>query len=139
MEVTYYPYIFSLLLVAFTYTLVDFDRVRGRAAETSAVVIAALVILHATQNYGVTRAIGDWNQRASRYLTAVSRFVDVHKGEAGFTFTILGHPAGTDPPIALREGYPDSPTAVRYRRVTEILFTRYYDTETPRYIFGDAP
>jgi hypothetical protein len=133
----YYPYEFCLLLVAFIYTLVDVDRVHGWTAGVASIVLTAFVIAHATQTHGVAREIGLLNQVPSRFLSAVSGFVDSHAREPDFTFAIVGHPPGTDPEIQLREGYPDSPASVVFtRRVTEILFRRYYSTDKPKYIFG---
>ena len=45
-----------------------------------------------------------------------------------------------DPPIALRQGYPDdtsAPKEVRY--LTEIVFQKYYDARAPKYVFEQSP
>ena len=135
---TYYLYIFCLLLAATLYSVVDFDRLQGRTAAAAGVVVAALIVLHAAESLAVTRAIGRANQRASNYFTRVSRFVDSHKAEPGFSFAIVTEPEELDPPVTLIQGYPDRPTSVEIRRSTEIVFMPYYDSAKPKYVLGQV-
>jgi len=134
--IAYYPYEFCLLLTVVVYALIDVSSMRPLKAGVAGLFLVAFITMHATQARGVTRAIGDSDQRASRYFSAVARFADAHRHEEGFTFTIQGRPAGVDPPITLREGYPDeSSPRIVVRRMSAIVFARYYSDGHPRYVF----
>lgn len=138
-ETSYYLYVPALLLVAFTYALADLERIRGWKTAAAGAVLAALVGLHASESAAVAREVGQVSDEASRLLTRLSRFVDARKDEPGFTFAILSHPGRIDPEVPLREGYPDDPRGVVHiRRVTEIVFRRYYDAVAPKHIFETA-
>jgi hypothetical protein len=61
--------------------------------------------------------------------------VDEHKAEPDFSFAISPQPPDVDPEITLRKGYPDdAAAAVRSVRLTEILFARYYNRKSPKYV-----
>lgn len=139
LAITYYLYIFCLLFSTILYAAVDFDRIEGLRAAAAGMVVAAFIVLHGSESFAVTRAIGRANQRASNYFTRVSRFVDAHKAEAGFSFAVVKEPEDLDPPVTLLQGYPDHPTSIAIRRTTEIVFMPYYDVENPKYILGQTP
>lgn len=133
--IPYYLYIFCVLLVVFFYALVDFDRLHGKTVLAAGVITLALFILHSSRTLKVTREIRAANQDASRYLDRLARFVDLHKHEPDFTFSVLAHP-DLDPWIDLWEGYSDNLTAgISWRRLTEILFEPYYAEDRPKYVF----
>jgi hypothetical protein len=139
LSIAYYLYLFCLLLVVIAYAVVDFDRIKGWTRAAAAVIVAALVVLHATESRMAIREIGRVNQRASTFLTRVIRFIDAHKSEADLSIAMASHPPALDPEVVLVEGYPDHPTSVQVRRLTEILFKRYYDAEKPKYVLGVVP
>lgn len=133
----YYRYFFCLILVALAYTMLDFDRVRAQIASLTGVVLIVLLLMHATSTHAVAQEIGQVNQRPSDYVTRIAKFVDDHKAEAEFTFTIQNPLMDVDPEIVLVEGYPDRPSGPERRmRVSEILFARYYRAENPKYVLG---
>ena len=135
----YYPYIPCALLIVFAFALIDFDRLRGWKAMLGGAVLAGLIAVHAAGTYAVTRETGRLNDDASRLLVRVSTFVDAHKREPDFTFAIRAHLRNLDPPIALRRGYPDDPAApIEVRRLTEIVFSRFYDAAKPKYVFEQS-
>jgi hypothetical protein len=137
---TYYRYFFDLMVLILVYSLVDFERVQARVAPAAAVAIGAFALLHAGGALEVTQTVGRVNQGPSRYLTRISRFVDRHRAEPDFSFAIVTHEPALDPEIRLPEGYPDDPTTpIRTRRMTEILFERYYSEERPKYLFDREP
>jgi hypothetical protein len=135
----YYPYFPCVLLTIFAFAAIDFDRLTGWKAGLGGLVLAAAVALQAAGAYAVARETGRLNNNPSRLLVRVSRFVDAHKGEADFTFTIRAHLQNLDPRIALRRGYPDDSSApVEARHLTEIVFSRYYDDAAPKYVFEQS-
>lgn len=131
----YYLYFFCLSLAALGYALVDFDRIRGWMAPAAWTAMGGFILLHAAGAGATAREIGRVNENASNYINRVIRFVDEHKAEPGFSFSIQDAPEDLDPRFPLREGYPDDPAAVtQWRRVTEILFAPYYDPLHPKYV-----
>jgi hypothetical protein len=137
--VSYYPYIFGLLLVIFGYTLVDFSRVRGRIAVAAGVALGAMVVLNASESAAVARESERINHYPSLYLNRVIRFVDAHKTEPDFSFVIQPHPESIDPSVYLVEGYPgDSRATSRRLRLTKLLFAAYYDRAQPKYVLDAA-
>jgi hypothetical protein len=140
LPITYYPYFFDLMTLIVVYCLIDLDRLRGRLAVAGAVAVGAFAVLHAGGTLEVARAVGRADQGPSQYLTKISRFVDQHRGEPDFSFAIPTPQPSLDPEIRLYEGYPDDPkTPVRTRRMTQILFERYYSEERPKYLFDREP
>jgi hypothetical protein len=76
------------------------------------------------------------NYDASSFLRRVSAFVDQHKAEPDFTFTVALHPRSMDPEIPLKQGYPDDPAGtVRTKYLTQILFAKYYRDEHPKHVY----
>lgn len=135
LAVTYYLYVFCLLVVVAAYALTDFDAIGPRAAVIAGIGAVAFMGVHASGTRAVAADIGRANRDASTYLTIVSRFVDDHRAEAGFSFALATHPPNLDPDVVLHRGYPDDVSApVRVQKLTEILFERYYSDREPRYI-----
>lgn len=138
-QVTYYVYVFGLLLSVLMYSLVDFNRLRGWTAAVAYVVIGGLAAMHAVDSHAAARDAGRANHYPSLYLSRVIRFVDAHKGEPDFTFMIRPHPESVDPDVYLVEGYPDDPKATsRHHRLTEILFGAYYNSTRPKYVLDSS-
>ena len=132
---TYYIYPACLLLVTLLYTSLDVRRWSGWRFRAAALLLIATVALYAITSRRLTREIGDVHQPLSTYLSGVAAFVDAHRHEPGFSFALRPRPTTMDPHIVLREGYPDDRAGrVVSRRLTEILFARYYDDRTPRYV-----
>jgi hypothetical protein len=132
---TYYLYFFCLMAIVLLYALIDFRHVRAwiRAAAW----LAAIVMLgfHAAGTRATTRQVERVNEQASAYLSGVAGFVDSHKADSGFSFSIPDANMDLDPEIPLVEGYPNDPgVVVRSPRMTAILFARYYDGQHPKYI-----
>jgi hypothetical protein len=101
----------------------------------AAIAMAGYIVLNAAGTRQVATAIGRVNLDPSRYLTVVAQFVDEHKHEAGWSFAVSTRPTRVDPEVLLREGYPDDNRApVHTRRLSDILFARYYDEMNPKYI-----
>src|SRR5205823_1318362 len=135
----YYPYLPCVLLTAFFFAAIDFDRVHGWRATVGGAVLGGLIVVHGAETYAVALATAHLNDAPSRLLVRVSKFVDTHKNEPGFTFVIRAHPRNLDPPIALRRGYPDDPAApTEVRRFSEIIFSRFYDNVAPKYVFEQS-
>jgi hypothetical protein len=135
----YYPYVPCALLIVFCFALIDVDRLLGWRAVLAGAVLVGAIAIHAAGTYAVARETGRLNDSASRLLVRVSRFVDAHKSEPGFTFVIRAHLQNLDPPIALLRGYPDDPAApILSRRLTEIVFARFYDHANPKYVFEQS-
>ena len=138
-HVTYYVYIFGLLLAVLMYSLVDFDRLHGWTAAVAYIVMMGFAAMHAVESHAAARDVGRVNHYPSLYLSRVIRFVDAHKREPDFTFMIRPHPESVDPDVYLVEGYPDDPKATsRRRRVTEILFGPYYNSTRPKYVLDSS-
>jgi hypothetical protein len=137
--VSYYPYIFGFLLVIFAYALVDFSRLAGWIAVAGGFILAAMLVLNASESAAVARESERVNHYPSLYLNRVIRFVDVHKAEPDFSFMIEPHPETLDPSVYLVEGYPGDPRSTSRRlRLTEILFALYYDRGQPKYVLDAA-
>jgi len=138
-DITYYAYIFSLLLAVLMYSLVDFARLHRWTGAVAYIVIVGFAAMHAVESHATAWEVGRVNRYPSLYLSRVIRFVDAHKGEPDFTFMIRPHPESVDPDVYLVEGYPDDPTATsRHRRLTEILFAPYYNSTTPKYVLDSS-
>jgi hypothetical protein len=136
LDITYYLYPFGLLLVTFGYALVDIERLRGVTRLAAAAALSAFILLHGTLTLAVTRHSGRVNYDASSFLRRVSAFVDQHKAEPDFTFTVALHPRSMDPEIPLKQGYPDDPAGtVRTKYLTQILFAKYYRDEHPKHVY----
>jgi hypothetical protein len=136
LDITYYLYTFGLLLLVFIYAMVDWEAVRGLARVAAGGVLVAFTLLHGTGTHSTARDIGRANEAASTWLTRVEQFVDQHRHEPDFTFSVTAHPRNADPEITLKEGYPDDPAgAERVKHLTEILFARYYRDVSPKYRF----
>jgi hypothetical protein len=132
---SYYMYPVCVLFLTLLYTTLDAARLSGWRVRAAALLLIAGVALHATTSRTLTREIGNVHSTVSTYITAVARFVDEHRHEPGFTFALRPHPDIFDREIGLREGYPDDPAArIVVRRMTEILFARYYEFRDPRYV-----
>jgi hypothetical protein len=129
---TYYLYFFCFIVVVLAYALVDFSRLQGWMIPSAWAVLLALFLVHAAETHATARQIGFVNERPSAYLSNIERFVDAHKQESNFKLAPSNAPADLDPEVPLIEGYPDDLRAtVRVRRLTEILFSRFYDDRKP--------
>jgi hypothetical protein len=134
---TYYAYVFAVLLLPLGYALIDFDRLRGRTLAVAAVAVLAFAAVHAAGTIAAVEAVERVNRYPALYLTRVIRFVDAHRSEPGFSFSIEEHPESLDPHVTLVAGYPHDPAAPRLeRRVTELLFAPYYDGHNPKYVLS---
>jgi len=135
----YYPYMPCLLLLVFFFSVIDFDRVHGWRAILGGAALSGAIALHAASTYAVALESGRMNSEPSRLLLRISRFVDQHRGEPDFTFVIRSHLQSLDPQIALLRGYPDdAAAAVEKKRLTEIVFARFYDEAHPKYVFEQS-
>lgn len=132
---TYYLYLFSVLALVLAYAVVDPRRLTGLRRAAAAISLGVFLLLHAAGTRAVTAEVGRVNAEASRYLKEVARFVDAYRHDPEFTFAIAKPRPHVDPEVRLREGYPDERDAPEHvRRVTEILFSRYYTTDRPKYV-----
>ena len=137
--VTYYSYFFGLFVTILTYALVDFSKLRSWRGVVAFLTLTAFIVLHGTASVATTREVERVNRFPSQYMTRVIRFVDAHKHEPSFSFGLMPHPYSLDPVIYLPEGYPDEPNrVVLQRRVSQILFAKYYETENPKYMLDSA-
>ena len=135
--ITYYSYLYAVLLFVLAYSLVDFNRLTGRKGLLAAVLLCAFAVVHARGTSATAREVQRVNRYPSLYLTRVIAFVDQHRAESEFSFMIEPHPESVDPAVLLATGYPHDPGAVRsHRRMTEILFAPYYDDGDPKYVLG---
>jgi hypothetical protein len=134
---TYYAYVPAVLLAVLVYALADPARAGRWKRAAGAVLLAAFGSIHAAGTAGIVEEVRRVNRSPSLYLTRVIDFVDAHKDEPGFSFTIEPHPESLDPKVRLREGYPNNPSAKHHDPlVTEILFARYYDPVRPKYVLS---
>ena len=139
LSVTYYLYIFCLLLVTVGYALLDLDAIGSRGRMMAAIAIAGYIVVNGVGTRGVAAAIGRVNLDPSRYLKVLSDFVDEHKEEPDFSFAVSRRPQTVDPEIVLVEGYPDiSSVPARVTKFSEILFAPYYDEEKPNTSFAEG-
>jgi len=133
--VSYYTYVFGMLMIVFLYTLVDGNRLAPLATVSGLALTAALFALNASTTMGVVKGVETANRYQSRYLAKVVAFVDGHRHEPDFTFAIEAHPESLDPRVALMRGYEDERNAAtESRRMTEILFEPYYRADRPKYL-----
>jgi hypothetical protein len=132
----YYLYLPSLVFAILVYAAIDGSRVTGWMRPGTVIVLGGLLLTHGRATLATTRGIGRVNEAASVYLSSVARFVDTHRHEPDFTFTIPVVALNLDDPIDLFVGYPDNPARpMQTPRVTEILFARYYRAEGARYTY----
>jgi hypothetical protein len=135
--ITYYSYVFSVLVVPLVYALVDFERLRRPTFVAAAVLLCGFAAIHAIGTAANARGVGRANRDASLFLTRVSAFVDEHRTERDFSFAIEPHAESLDPTIGLVVGYPGDPgNAVLQKRVTEILFSPDYSGRDPKYLLS---
>jgi hypothetical protein len=135
LSVTYYLYIFCLLLVTVGYVLLDVEAIGWRARALAALAIAGYIVLNGVGTRRVAAAIGRMNLEPSQYLLMLTRFVDEHRDEPDFSFAVSIRPPTMDPDIVLVEGYPDNSQAPqRVLKLSDILFAPYYDEQHPKYI-----
>jgi hypothetical protein len=135
--ITYYSYVFSVLAVPLVYSLVDFERLRGRSLTAAGAVVCALAAFHAAGTATTARDVGRVNREASRFFARIAEFVDSRRSEPDFSFAIEPHHESLDPVIALVVGYPGDPgRPVLHRRVTEILFSPDYAAHNPKYVLS---
>ena len=132
---TYYMYPACVLLLTLLYTLIDVQRWSGWRYRGVAALLIVVAAVHASSSLRLTREIRHVHDPVSNYITSVADFVDAHRHEPGFSFALRARPTTVDFEIQLREGYPDDPGArMVVKRLTEILFARYYDDRSPRYV-----
>jgi hypothetical protein len=107
---------------------------RGVRAGAAWVILTLLLTVHAIETRTVVAHVAATNEAASASLRHVQEFIDAHAHEPDFSFATQ-RSSKLDPEIDLLEGYPDDPAAVvRRKRVSEILFRRYYDRDKPKYV-----
>jgi hypothetical protein len=132
--ISYYSYVFSVIALPLVYALADFDRMTSWAQTAAIALLSAFVVVHASGTRDNARDVGRTNRIASLFLTRVAGFVDAHRSEPGFSFTIEPHAESVDPVIGLLVGYPGDPASrMLSRRVTEILFAPDYTDRDPKY------
>jgi hypothetical protein len=135
--ITYYSYVFSVMVVPMVYALVDYERLRGPLLTTAGALLCGFAAFHAGGTAANAREVGRVNHNPSLFLTRVAEFVDAHRSEPDFSFAIEPHPESVDPTIGLVVGYPGNPERpMLHRRVTEILFAPDYTDRDPKYILS---
>ena len=135
--ITYYTYLFGLVAAVVIYAIVDFDRMLPRPllVGLAGATLLATIGVHAGETVAAVRGVERNNHYQSLYLQRLINFVDQHRSEPDFTFAILPNPESLDPEIYLVEGYPHDPDArSQRRRLSEILFARYYNGRNPKYL-----
>jgi hypothetical protein len=134
---TYYAYPFGLLGVVVSYTLVDRERLVAWRRPALAGLVWVFAGIHALGTWNTAWEV-EWTTREhAAFFARVGAFVDAHRSEPGFSFSIDEHSEEIDPPIALLVGYPDDPAAdMQFRRMSEVLFAPYYNGVTPRYVLN---
>ena len=134
LSIGYYLYLFSLVAVVLAYVALDATALRGVRAGAAWVILTLLLTVHAIETRTVVAHVAATNEAASASLRHVQEFIDAHAHEPDFSFATQ-RSSKLDPEIDLLEGYPDDPAAVvRRKRVSEILFRRYYDRDKPKYV-----
>jgi hypothetical protein len=134
---TYYAYPFGLLSVVVLYSLVDVNRLPGWRQPVLMMLVWMFAGLHAHATWNTSWEIHWWNRPYAEFFTRVGDFVDAHRSEPGFSFSIEPHPEGIDPETTLLVGYPDDPDPeIRVRRMSEILFAPYYNAAAPMYVLS---
>jgi hypothetical protein len=134
---TYYAYPFGLLSVVMAYTLMDVDRLVAWRRPALAVLVWVFAGVHALGTWHTAWEIEWWNRPHADFLTRVGAFVDAHRSEPGFSFSIEPPGDEIDPPVRLLVGYPDAPDPeIQVRRMSEILFAPYYNAVTPMYVLS---
>ena len=134
---TYYAYPFGLLGVVVAYTLLDVERLPAWRRTALAVLVLGFAGIHAVGTWSTAWQIESTTREHAAFFTRVGAFVDAHRSEPGFSFSIDEHSEEIDPPIALLVGYPDDPAAdMQFRRMSEVIFAPYYNGVTPRYVLN---
>jgi hypothetical protein len=98
------------------------------------VVLVALIVLEGADTRAASVQIGRDSKNMGVYLERIEAFVDTHKADPNFTFRVVDAPADLDPPVDLFEGYLDPTAVFTQRRMTEVLFQKYYDDDAPQYV-----
>jgi hypothetical protein len=135
---TYYLYPFCLLAIVLGYTCSNVRKPYFRFAPAAGVTVGLLVLTHAVETRNAVAEIGKANAEASVYLLDIARFVASNAADPDFSFRIQSPPSLVDPEIELRAGYPDAPSAVFYRRVSQILFTSTYRESGAKYLLDTS-
>lgn len=134
--ITYYLYPFCLLLMILFYSVLNYKNIKPWSTVVASMAFVLLVLQHGVETGAVTRKCREVNAQSSSYLVGIQEFVDLHKKEPDFSFQIQSSPLELDPAIELRVGYPENPMAASSRRVTQIIFSRYYQEKTAKYVIS---
>ncbi|HKT81855.1 MAG TPA: hypothetical protein VJP86_16620 [Vicinamibacterales bacterium] len=135
--VSYYAYVFAIVAGLLLYSALDVSRFVGWRGWSAAIAMLAMVFLHARGSLETARHVEQVNHYASLYLTRVIGFVDLHRDEPDFTFSIEDHPEAVDPTVTLLVGYANRPGApTEYVRASSILFAPYLVADRPKYLLN---
>ncbi len=129
----YYPYFFHLFLALAFYSWISFPKLTSGRRKIISIIMLLLITWNAASVWQYYRQIGEGYFPIHHYFNRLNHFVDAHRGEPGFSFQILKTDKELDPPYELKEGYPDGSEEVFTKTASEILYSRYYTTESPKY------
>lgn len=129
----YYLYFFALILTILVYAIPDWSRERVRWTPVL-VGLGVLVVINAHFTYNSSVEVEKANRAADRYFTSIRQFVAKHRHEPGFSFAVRDLTNQTDVNASLFAGYPDTPKFWIHPPVSAILFVRYYNRQSPRYL-----
>jgi|RhiMetdeSRZDD1v2_1073273.scaffolds.fasta_scaffold46990_4 hypothetical protein len=132
-SITYYSYFFVLIGITFLFSITDFQQMGRFQSYALGTILGAWILFNAIETNRLALEIHAQNEPASTYLEKVSRFVQEHRVDRGFSFAIENASPELDPPVSLHLGYPDNRKASTVKRLTEILFAPYYDTSNAQF------
>jgi hypothetical protein len=133
---SYYSYFFNLLILIIIYQLIDFSSIPKKLKIFAGIVLICFIWLNFSYSRHWMIVSQDTSNSAHSFLRNIAHFISKHKNESGFSFRVdYDHP-DVNPNIPLYAGYPDKPTSITNKSVAEILFAKYYEKQSPKYILG---
>ncbi len=130
----YYTYLFYLLTIIFIYSVLDFSKLKGSRAFIFLACFFVIFFYHFRQRQKEIAIEIETFKPIAQYFKLIEAFIDKKGGEPNFSFAITNPYKKADEVYELKPGYPDGPDAVEKKRVSEIVFARYYKKTDPLYL-----
>lgn len=135
--VAYYPYLFALMGLVLTYTLLDVSTARPAARLGAAAILAGFVAVNAWSTRRaallVERAHAGFDAYAADMTAKADAFIAA-RPEPDLTFVVRVAPAELNPSFPYWTGFPEGPPEGLVA-VTDLLYMRYRSAR-PKYVLN---